>query len=136
MGTALITGASGGLGAEYAKLFGEDRAGLTSPREFGRISDSGQTMDEAMISQVRSFNRLVTQRVHALDDRFLARDRPLGESRVLWEIGAAGCDVCDLRSRLHLHSGYLSPLLPSLQRARPGRGAPSRHHRRVRIARP
>jgi DNA-binding MarR family transcriptional regulator/N-acetylglutamate synthase-like GNAT family acetyltransferase len=92
-------------------------------------------MDEAMISQVRSFNRLVTQRVHALDDRFLARDRPLGESRVLWEIGAAGCDVCDLRSRLDLDSGYLSRLLRSLERAGLVRVAPSRYDRRVRIAR-
>jgi len=42
---------------------------------------------------VRSFNRTVTQRIGALSDRFLARDRPLGESRMLWEIGADGCEV-------------------------------------------
>ena len=46
-----------------------------------------------MIAQVRRFNRTVTQRVGALDDRYLARDRPLGEARVLWEIGDDGCDV-------------------------------------------
>jgi len=39
------------------------------------------------IAQVRHFNRLVTQRVGALNDHFLARDRPLGEARLLWEIG-------------------------------------------------
>ena len=36
-----------------------------------------------MIDQLRSFNRLVTQRVGALDDRFLATARPLGEARVM-----------------------------------------------------
>ena len=46
-----------------------------------------------MVEQVRRFNRTVTQRVGALDDHFLALDRPLGEARVLWEIGAAGCEV-------------------------------------------
>jgi hypothetical protein len=45
-------------------------------------------MDPEMVAQVRRFNRIVTQRVGALNDRFLARDRSLGEARVLWEIGA------------------------------------------------
>jgi len=66
------------------------------------------------VAQVRRFNRLVTQRVGALDDRFLARDRPLGEARVLWEIGD-GCEVRRLRDRLDLDSGYLSRLLRSLE---------------------
>jgi DNA-binding MarR family transcriptional regulator/GNAT superfamily N-acetyltransferase len=68
-----------------------------------------------MIAQVRRFNRIVTQRVGALDDRFLARDRPLGRARLLWEIGDEGCDVRSLRSRLDLDSGYLSRLLRSLE---------------------
>src|SRR3954470_3735851 len=72
-----------------------------------------------MVSQVRRFNRIVTQRVGALDDRFLARDRPLGEARLLWEIGPGGCDVRVLRARLRLASRYLSPLLPSLGSAAP-----------------
>ncbi|MDX6324262.1 MAG: hypothetical protein QOK15_616 [Nocardioidaceae bacterium] len=67
------------------------------------------------IDTVRAFNRVVTQRVGALTDRYLARDRPLSESRVLWEIGDAGCDVRTLRSRLGLDSGYLSRLLRSLE---------------------
>jgi hypothetical protein len=40
-------------------------------------------MDPGMVAQVRRFSRIVTQRVGALDDRFLARDRPLGAARVL-----------------------------------------------------
>jgi DNA-binding MarR family transcriptional regulator/N-acetylglutamate synthase-like GNAT family acetyltransferase len=74
-------------------------------------------MSEAAIGQVRRFNRLVTQRVGALDDHYLARDRPLGEARLLWEIGVEGCDVRRLRSRLDLDSGYLSRLLRSLEAA-------------------
>jgi DNA-binding MarR family transcriptional regulator/N-acetylglutamate synthase-like GNAT family acetyltransferase len=69
------------------------------------------------VEQVRRFNRLVTQRAGALDDHFLGRDRPLGESRVLWEIGAAGADLRDLRARLGLDSGYLSRLVQSLASA-------------------
>jgi DNA-binding MarR family transcriptional regulator/GNAT superfamily N-acetyltransferase len=72
-------------------------------------------MDEAMVRQVRRFNRTVTQRVGALDDHYLARDRPLGEARVLWEIGDDGCDVRRLRSVLTLDSGYLSRILRSLE---------------------
>jgi DNA-binding MarR family transcriptional regulator/GNAT superfamily N-acetyltransferase len=70
-------------------------------------------MDE--VSSVRRFNRAVAQRVGALNDRYLARDRPLGASRVLWEIGADGCDVRLLRSRLDLDSGYLSRILRALE---------------------
>lgn len=69
------------------------------------------------IAHVRSFHRLVTQRAGALDDRFLGRDRPLGESRVLFEIGPRGADLRDLRSRLDLDSGYLSRLVQSLASA-------------------
>ena len=68
-----------------------------------------------MISQVRRFNRTVTQRVGALDDEFLARDRPLGQARLLWEIGPDGADVRSLRARLDLDSGYLSRLLRALE---------------------
>ena len=69
------------------------------------------------IAQVRRFNRIVTQRVGALNDRFLARDRPLGEARVLWEISQEGRDVRELRTWLDLDSGYLSRLLRSLEAA-------------------
>ena len=68
------------------------------------------------IAQVRRFNRLVTQRVGALDDHFLGRDRPLGESRLLYEIGPDGADLRDLRQRLGLDSGYVSRLIKALQK--------------------
>jgi DNA-binding MarR family transcriptional regulator len=72
-------------------------------------------MGTAMVSQVRSFNRTVTQRVGALHEHFLARDRPLGPARLLWEIGTDGSDLRLLRSLLGLDSGYLSRLLRSLE---------------------
>jgi DNA-binding MarR family transcriptional regulator/GNAT superfamily N-acetyltransferase len=72
-------------------------------------------MIDTAVEQVRSFNRLVTERVGALNDQYLARGRSLGQARVLWEIGRAGCDVRELRSRLGLDSGYLSRQLRSLE---------------------
>ena len=72
-------------------------------------------MDQVMIGQVRRFNRAVTQRAGALQDAFLSRGRPLGQARVLWEIGPQGRDIKTLRARLDLDSGYLSRLLRSLE---------------------
>ena len=71
-------------------------------------------MDGDVVAGVRRFNRTVTQRVGALQDAFLARDRPLGHSRVLWEIGTDGVDVRTLRWRLDLDSGYISRVLGAL----------------------
>jgi DNA-binding MarR family transcriptional regulator/GNAT superfamily N-acetyltransferase len=88
-----------------------------------------------LITQVRRFNRVVTQRVGALDDRFLARDRPLGEARLLWEIGAEGRDVRWLRTQLDLDSGYLSRLLRSLETAGLVTVGPKESDKRVRVAR-
>ena len=92
-------------------------------------------MDGAAVATVRRFNRVVTQRVGALDDRFLARDRPLGEARLLWEIGEDGCDVRELRARLDLDSGYLSRLLRSLEAAGLVATEAGEDDRRVRTAR-
>jgi DNA-binding MarR family transcriptional regulator/GNAT superfamily N-acetyltransferase len=92
-------------------------------------------MDRGMVSQVRSFNRTVTQRVGALNDHFLARDRPLGEARLLWEIGKEGRDVRSLRTLLELDSGYLSRMLRSLEAAGLVTVGPNESDRRVRIAR-
>ena len=71
-------------------------------------------MHPDMIGQVRRFNRTVTQRIGALNDAYLSRDRPLGQARLLWEIGPDGAEVRTLRARLELDSGYLSRLLRSL----------------------
>lgn len=75
-------------------------------------------MTDQAIEQVRRFNRIVAERIGALDDHFLGRSRPLGEARLLWEIGPDGADVRDLRGRLGLDSGYVSRLLRSLERQR------------------
>lgn len=72
-------------------------------------------MHKQQISDVRRFNRAVTQRIGALEDGYLNRGRPLGEARLLFEIGPSGCDVQHLRERLRLDSGYVSRLLRSLQ---------------------
>jgi DNA-binding MarR family transcriptional regulator/GNAT superfamily N-acetyltransferase len=92
-------------------------------------------MSEVMVEQVRRFNRVVTERVGALNDHFLGRARPLGEARVLWEIGHDGCEVRLLRSRLGLDSGYLSRLLRSLEAAGLIEVSASAADRRIRVAR-
>ncbi len=73
-------------------------------------------MDTDQVRRVRSFNRTVSQRIGALNDHFLDRARPLGEARLLYEIGAAGAEVRRLRVQLELDSGYVSRLLRSLER--------------------
>jgi DNA-binding MarR family transcriptional regulator len=70
---------------------------------------------EADIARVRDFNRLVTRQVGALNDRYLGR-RPLGELRVLHEIGLDGATPRDVRARLGLDSGYVSRMVRALQR--------------------
>lgn len=72
-------------------------------------------MSSGQIGQVRSFNRIVTRRIGVLEDSYLQRGRPLGEARLLFEVGTKGADVQRLRDRLGLDSGYLSRLLRSLE---------------------
>jgi DNA-binding MarR family transcriptional regulator/GNAT superfamily N-acetyltransferase len=90
-------------------------------------------MESDQIERVREFNRYYTRRLGVLTDRYLGQDRPLGQARLLFEIGG-GCDVRELRERLDLDSGYLSRMLRALAdqqlitvRAHPGDG-------RVRVA--
>src|SRR5213594_4659928 len=86
------------------------------------------------IAQVRSFNRTVTQQIGALTDQFLGRNRPLGASRLLFEIGRDGIEVRQLRARLSLDSGYTSRLLRQLEAEGLIRLTPSRRDTRVRCA--
>jgi DNA-binding MarR family transcriptional regulator/GNAT superfamily N-acetyltransferase len=71
----------------------------------------------ADLQAIRSFNRTVAERIGALTDTFLGRDRPMGESRTLWEVGEGdGAEVRQLRTRLGLDSGYATRVLQSLAR--------------------
>jgi DNA-binding MarR family transcriptional regulator/GNAT superfamily N-acetyltransferase len=70
-------------------------------------------MDE--VDTLRRFNRSFTQRIGVLDDSYLETGRPLGPSRLLFEIGDHGARVGELRRRLALDSGYLSRMLRQLE---------------------
>lgn len=72
-------------------------------------------MAETEIQGVRRFNREVADRIGALTDQFLGRTRPMGEARIIWEVGPQGTDVRALRARLALDSGYMSRVLRSLE---------------------
>lgn len=89
----------------------------------------------ADIAQVRRFNRTVTQRVGALNDRFLSQARPLAASRLLWEIGTEGGEVVMLRARLGVDSGQMSRMLRALEAEGLVTVAPSDADGRVRVAR-
>lgn len=93
-------------------------------------------MDGEAVEQVRRFSRTVTQRIGALNDRFMSRARPLGEARLLWEIGdAGGRTVRSLRKRLELDAGYVSRLLRSLEADGMAVVEPDPTDGRVRVAR-
>ena len=83
------------------------------------------------LQQVRSFNRIVAQRAGALDDSYLGQGRPLGEARLLFEVGD-GADIGQLRDRLSLDSGYASRLLRALEKQALVRTSPAPEDRRVR----
>ncbi len=85
------------------------------------------------VAQVRSFNRMVTQQIGALESRFLGRHRSLGASRLLFEIGFEGIEVRKLRVRLSLDSGYVSRLLRALEAEHLVRTGPSSGDARVRF---
>jgi DNA-binding MarR family transcriptional regulator/GNAT superfamily N-acetyltransferase len=92
-------------------------------------------MDARLVEQVRSFNRTVTERIGALDEQYLGTGRPLGQARLLWEIGWDGADVRDLRRRLGIDSSYASRLLRALERQGLVEMEPGATDRRVRRAR-
>ncbi|MFZ0006680.1 MAG: helix-turn-helix domain-containing GNAT family N-acetyltransferase [Steroidobacteraceae bacterium] len=68
------------------------------------------------IEQIRTFNRTVTRRLGVLNEKYLGRDRPPAESRLLFEIGPQGAPLRKLRERLRLDSGFLSRMLRNLER--------------------
>lgn len=67
------------------------------------------------VTTLRRFNRSWSQRVGVLDESFLGSGRPLGPSRLLFELRSGGSSVRDLRERMDLDSGYLSRLLRQLE---------------------
>jgi DNA-binding MarR family transcriptional regulator/ribosomal protein S18 acetylase RimI-like enzyme len=73
-------------------------------------------MDPSAIERIRSFNRAVTQRIGALDQSYLGRGRPLGQARLIFEVGPTGAELAALRQTLALDSAYLSRLLRTLER--------------------
>jgi DNA-binding MarR family transcriptional regulator/GNAT superfamily N-acetyltransferase len=97
--------------------------------------ETEQAGQAGQVARVRRFNRAVTLRVGALDDRFLARDRPLATARLLWEIGTEGAEVVMLRSRLGIDSGQMSRMLRTLEADRLITLEPSPTDRRIRVAR-
>lgn len=84
-------------------------------RALQRTSPAATHVTPEDIASIRRFNQLVTQRTGALEQAFLGVDRPLGESRVLFEVGHGGAELRQLRERLGLDSGYLTRLLNSLK---------------------
>ena len=64
---------------------------------------------------LRRFNRTYTQRIGALEESFLGLGLPLGAARLVFEVGATGATVRDLRARLGLDSGHLARQLRRLE---------------------
>jgi len=98
-------------------------------------------MVDEQTAVLRRFNRTYTARIGVLAESFLGTGRPLGPSRLLFEIGSgdgAGPTARELRDRLGLDSGYLSRLLRALEDdglvvVRPDSG--DRRRRRVTLTR-
>jgi len=80
-----------------------------------KVSEVTTELNESQVAVLRRFNRTVTERIGVLRDDYLARNRPIGASRVLWEIGHGVADTRALRTKLGLDSGYLSRLLRALE---------------------
>lgn len=89
-------------------------------------------MEPDLIDRIRDFNRFYTERLGLLTDHYLGRDRALGPSRLLWEIGEQR-NLRELRDRLDLDSGYLSRLLRTLEEQNLVRVVPDPDDGRARI---
>ncbi|MFD1661991.1 GNAT family N-acetyltransferase [Streptomyces caeni] len=73
-----------------------------------------ERVSSEQVTALRRFNRYFTRRIGVLDDHYLGQDRPLGEARLLYEIGD-GAPLRELRGRLGLDAGYLSRMAQALQ---------------------
>ncbi|GAA3869180.1 helix-turn-helix domain-containing GNAT family N-acetyltransferase [Streptomyces lannensis] len=71
-------------------------------------------MSTEHVTAFRRFNRYLTRRIGVLDDHYLGQDRPLGQARLLYEIGD-GASLRELRVRLGLDAGYLSRMTRALE---------------------
>ncbi|WP_427920437.1 bifunctional helix-turn-helix transcriptional regulator/GNAT family N-acetyltransferase [Streptomyces sp. cg40] len=78
------------------------------------VTESAPEVRPEDIAALRRFNRYFTRRIGALDDHYLGQDRPLGEARLLFEIGD-GVSLRELRARLALDAGYLSRMAKALE---------------------
>jgi DNA-binding MarR family transcriptional regulator/GNAT superfamily N-acetyltransferase len=99
-----------------------------------QLPDYSQVMTND-IRQIRAFNRTTTQRLGILSEKYLGRDRPFVESRLLFEIGSQGATVRQLRERLDIDSGFLSRVLRALERKGLAATRPSAEDGRVRFVR-
>ncbi len=88
----------------------------------------------SLVSDVRRFNRAVTEHIGVLDDHYLGGGLTAAEARLLWEIGPTGAELRELRARLGLDSGYLTRLVRSLTEAGLVTSEPSPADRRTRLA--
>jgi DNA-binding MarR family transcriptional regulator/GNAT superfamily N-acetyltransferase len=87
------------------------------------------------VAAFRRFNRYFTRRIGVLDDHYLGQDRPLGEARLLFEIGD-GVSLRELRGRLGLDAGYLSRMAKALEAQGMVRLAVPAHDNRLRVIEP
>ncbi|PKW09588.1 transcriptional regulator, MarR family with acetyltransferase activity [Streptomyces sp. 1222.5] len=87
------------------------------------------------VAALRRFNRYFTRRIGALDDHYLGQDRPLGEARLLFEIGE-GVSLRELRGRLGLDAGYLSRMVKALEAQGLVRVGVPPHDNRLRVIEP
>lgn len=87
------------------------------------------------VGRIRAFNRTLTRRLGVLNERYLGRDRPYVESRLLFEIGADGATARELRQRLGMDSGFLSRLLRTLEARNLATTQPSAQDARVKAVR-
>ncbi|KOV67200.1 bifunctional helix-turn-helix transcriptional regulator/GNAT family N-acetyltransferase [Streptomyces sp. MMG1121] len=98
--------------------------------------DSSQGTERAVpaedVAAFRRFNRYLTRRIGALDEHYLGQDRPLGEARLLFEIGD-GASLRELRTRLGLDAGYLTRMTKTLQAQGMVRVEVPAHDNRLRI---